>query len=110
LVPNLLVTKDKWEDEELRLKEMVGVIEAMKGLGTEVPMGGSHGIRHQLVPLGVGHRETSCIMLTTVLKYNYLRGDERVREDQKKIWMFFGGGEVSGGVVEEGFGEGEGGC
>ena len=30
----------------------------------------SHGIGHQLGPLGVGHGETSCILLPSVCKYN----------------------------------------
>ncbi|KAF4612823.1 hypothetical protein G7Y89_g15550 [Cudoniella acicularis] len=32
LVPNLLLTRGNWESEEPRLKEMLGVVEAMKGL------------------------------------------------------------------------------
>jgi len=43
LVPNLLLTRQHWEDEEPRLKEMMGVIESMKGMKFGVPMGGSHG-------------------------------------------------------------------
>ena len=35
-----------------------------------VPMGASHGIGHQLGPLGVGHGETSCILLPAVCRYN----------------------------------------
>jgi len=85
LVPNLLLTKQNWEDKEPRLKEMMGVIESMKGLSTGIPMGGSHGIGHQLGPLGVGHGETSCIMLPAILKYNYKHGDEKVRNPQQKV-------------------------
>ncbi|KAK3991431.1 Dehydroquinate synthase-like protein [Cladorrhinum sp. PSN332] len=62
LLPNLLITKHHPGDLEARRKEM-GVIEAMRGLTTGVPMGASHGIGHQLGPLGVGHGETSCVML-----------------------------------------------
>jgi alcohol dehydrogenase class IV len=85
LVPNLLLTKKDWEAEEPRLKEMMGVIEAMKGFGAGVPMGGSHGIGHQLGPLGVGHGETSCIVLPAILKYNYLHGDDKVKKLQQKV-------------------------
>jgi len=85
LVPNLLLTKKNWDAEEPRLKEMMGVIEAMKGLEYGVPMGGSHGIGHQLGPLGVGHGETSCIMLPAILKYNYLHGDEKIKKLQQKV-------------------------
>ena len=85
LVPNLFKTRRQWEDEKARLEEMMGVIEAMKALGTGVPMGGSHGIGHQLGPLGVGHGETSCIMLPAVLKYTYEHGDEKIRARQQKV-------------------------
>ncbi|TEY67429.1 hypothetical protein BOTCAL_0126g00200 [Botryotinia calthae] len=87
LVPNLLVTKTDPTNEDARLKEMWGVVEAMKGVGRAIPMGGSHGIGHQLGPLGVGHGETSCIMLPHVLKYNakYGSNDEKVIEGQRKV-------------------------
>lgn len=32
--------------------------------------GASHAIEHMLGPMGVGHGETSCILLPTVCKYN----------------------------------------
>jgi alcohol dehydrogenase class IV len=50
-----------------------------------VPMGASHGIGHQLGPLGVGHGETSCVMLPYVLKWNYLHGNQDVKNAQKKV-------------------------
>lgn len=70
LVPSLLLTKRNWDDESARLDSMLGVIESMKGVGSGLPIGGSHGIGNQLGPLGVGHGEMSCIMLRAVLKYN----------------------------------------
>jgi alcohol dehydrogenase class IV len=85
LVPNLLKTKMDWENEDARLAEMMGVIEAMKAVATGVPMGASHGIGHQLGPLGVGHGETSCVMLPAVLKWTYQHGDEKVRSRQQKV-------------------------
>jgi alcohol dehydrogenase class IV len=48
-------------------------------------MGGSHGIGHQLGPLGVGHGETTCVMLPWVLKYNYIHGNPAVRSRQEKV-------------------------
>lgn len=48
-------------------------------------MGASHGIGHQLGPLGVGHGETSCVLLPHVLKYNYLHGGQRVKDSQRKV-------------------------
>jgi alcohol dehydrogenase class IV len=85
LVPNLLITKRDWNNEDARLKEMLGVVESMKALSHGIPMGGSHGIGHQLGPLGVGHGETSCIMLPAILKYNFKYGDEKVRKPQQKV-------------------------
>lgn len=89
LVPSLLATKQAWGDTEPRLRSMMGVVDAMRGLREGVSMGGSHGIGHQLGPLGVGHGETSCIMLPAVLKFNYLHGDERVRALQGKVLDIF---------------------
>lgn len=37
---------------------------------SDIPLGGSHAICHQLGPLGVGHGETSRILLPAVCKYN----------------------------------------
>ncbi|TAQ90186.1 hypothetical protein B7494_g1483 [Chlorociboria aeruginascens] len=94
LVPNLLITKKHWKETEPRLREMEGVVMAMKGLRIGLPMGGSHGIGHQLGPLGVGHGETSCVLLPSVLKYNYLHGDEKVKALQKKVLEVFLGEEI----------------
>lgn len=101
LVPNLLITKKEWSAEEPRLKEMMGVVEAMKALGHGIPMGGSHGIGHQLGPLGVGHGETSCILLPAVLKYNYLHGDEKVRKLQEKVLNIFWDEEAIRKVLDQ---------
>ena len=37
-------------------------------------LGASHGIGHMLGPLGVGHGETSCILLPAVCKFNAEQG------------------------------------
>ena len=101
LVPSLLETKRDWESEVPRLAEMMGVIEAMKSMSTGVPMGGSHAIGHQLGPLGVGHGETSCIMLPAVLKYSYEHGDEKVRSRQKWVLDVLWGEEMVAKVLTE---------
>ncbi|KAG4425215.1 hypothetical protein IFR04_001582 [Cadophora malorum] len=85
LVPSLLLTKRKWEDEKARFDSMLGVIESMKGVSTGLSMGGSHGIGYQLGPLGVEHGETSCIMLPAVLKYNARHGDDEIRAWEQKV-------------------------
>jgi alcohol dehydrogenase class IV len=40
----------------------------------------SHAIGHQLGPLGVGHGETSCIMLPAVCKWNAAQGANNARQ------------------------------
>lgn len=57
LIPNLLATKKDWEALEPRMICMLGVVEALWSVIKHVPMGASHGIGHQLGPLGVGHGE-----------------------------------------------------
>ncbi|KAK4222789.1 iron-containing alcohol dehydrogenase [Podospora fimiseda] len=87
LLRSLLTTKHNPGDLEARKREM-GVIEAMRGLTRGVPMGASHGIGHQLGPLGVGHGETSCVMLPSVLRWNLKNqgeGEKWVRERLLKV-------------------------
>ncbi|KAH8821038.1 iron-containing alcohol dehydrogenase-like protein [Xylogone sp. PMI_703] len=94
LVPSLLKNNEDWNAEEPRLKEMLGVVDAMQGLSSGVPMGASHGIGHQLGPLGVGHGETSCVMLPSVLKYTARNGDEKVKKAQQKVLDCFWGDDI----------------
>ncbi|QSZ32559.1 hypothetical protein DSL72_002137 [Monilinia vaccinii-corymbosi] len=103
LVSNLLITKKDPTNEDARLKEMWGVLEAMKGLIRGIPMGGSHGIGSQLGPLGVGHGETSCIMLPPVLKYNAKHGnqDEKVIAGQRKVLKVLWGEAAIKEVLEK---------
>jgi alcohol dehydrogenase class IV len=85
LLPNLLLTKDNPEDLSARRKCMQGVVKAVKGLKAGVPMGASHGIGHQLGPLGVSHGETSCVLLPSVLRYNRRHGGTSVYERQRRV-------------------------
>ncbi|KAK6070275.1 alcohol dehydrogenase [Seiridium cupressi] len=57
----------------------------MKGLKSGVPMGASHGIGHQLGPLGVGHGETTCVLLPSTLRWNQKYGEKWVHERQAKV-------------------------
>jgi alcohol dehydrogenase class IV len=84
--------KDGWEDMDARLQEMLAVIPLADAV--KLGFGASHGIGHQLGPLGVGHGETSCVMLPAVLKYNYEHGDERVRALQSRVVDVFWGEET----------------
>ncbi len=80
LIPALLRCKHNPEDLDARLKCQMGVIEAMSAVGSGVPLGASHAIGHQLGPLGVGHGETSCIMLPAVCKWNAEKKANNVRQ------------------------------
>ncbi|OJJ70712.1 hypothetical protein ASPBRDRAFT_129288 [Aspergillus brasiliensis CBS 101740] len=77
LVPGLvrckLLNKDDDEDDggkAARLDCALGSVDAMAACSAGLPLGASHGIGHQLGPLGVPHGETSCILLPAVCKYN----------------------------------------
>ncbi|KAK2763872.1 hypothetical protein FQN54_009490 [Arachnomyces sp. PD_36] len=73
LVPGLLNTKRDRTNLDARHSCQMGAIDAMTSIGS-VELGASHGIGHQLGPLGVGHGETSCILLPSVCKYNAEKG------------------------------------
>ena len=101
LLPNLIITKQRPEDVEARKGEMLGVIEAMRGLKDGgVTMGASHGIGHQLGPLGVGHGETSCVMLPSVLRWNLDHGDDWVKKRQQKVLDAFWANEPVAKALE----------
>lgn len=70
ILTGLLKTKHNPQDEEGRHLCQLGVIDAMVHLQKDIRLGASHGIGHMLGPLGVGHGETSCILLPAVCKYN----------------------------------------
>lgn len=87
LVPGLLKCKKDPNDLEARFSCQMGVIEAMKGSNLNgVKMGASHGIGHQLGPLGVGHGETSCILLPAVCKYNQSVNAKRQQAVRDILW------------------------
>lgn len=80
MVRSLLAYARNSQDLEARLESLVATNEAMTGLTLGVMCGASHGIGHNLGPLGVGHGETSCILLPAVMKYN-----SRVNADRQEI-------------------------
>lgn len=77
LLISLLSLKENWEDEKARLQAFLAVKECPRAEFNGI--GASHGIGHQLGLLGVGHGETSCIILPWVLRYNWHHGNETVR-------------------------------
>ncbi|KAI1441965.1 Dehydroquinate synthase-like protein [Annulohypoxylon stygium] len=87
LLVGLLKTKQNWNDLEARLQSQLSVRTAI--LALQNGMGASHGIGHQLGPMGVGHGETSCIILPAVMKYNWIHGDEKVRNSLRQAASAF---------------------
>ncbi|KAJ5748217.1 uncharacterized protein N7511_009913 [Penicillium nucicola] len=87
LVPGLLRCKKDHADREAYLQCQLGSVEAMAACTSgSIELGASHGIGHQLGPLGVGHGETSCILLPAVCKYNAKYNANR--NQQNKIRQF----------------------
>jgi alcohol dehydrogenase class IV len=82
LIPSLLRTRRDPGDLDARFQSQMGVIQAMSAVGSGVPMGASHAIGHQLGPLGVGHGETSCVMLPAVCKWNWEKDGNRERQTE----------------------------
>ncbi|PHH64740.1 hypothetical protein CDD81_4002 [Ophiocordyceps australis] len=80
LVPSLLQTKANPQNLRFRHTSQLGVIDSMEAVSSGIPLGASHAIGHQLGPLGVGHGETSCIMLPAVCKYNASKGANNERQ------------------------------
>lgn len=103
LVPGLLRCKKNKQDLDARLSCQMGVIEAMKAVFMHgVPMGASHGIGHQLGPLGVGHGETSCILLPAVCKYNAEVNGRQQEAVRRVLWSE---GEVKAVLQDRGLRE-----
>lgn len=97
LVPGLLKCQKDTKNEEARLACQLGVIDAIGAIFFDkVPLGGSHGIGHQLGPLGVGHGETSCVILPYVCKFN----EHANAEQQAKVRNVFWGDDVVRKVLE----------
>jgi alcohol dehydrogenase class IV len=84
LVKGLLTTKANPDDLEARLRCQLGSNLSMTLLYLHVLKGASHGIGHQLGPLGVTHGDTSCILLPAVCKYNAAVNIEK-QEQLKRI-------------------------
>ncbi len=71
LTTSLRRNREEPDDLDARLESQMGVWLATTGLG-RIPWGASHGIGHQLGAVaGVPHGHCSCVMLPSVLRYNY---------------------------------------
>lgn len=78
-----LRTRDRHDDLAARLRCLLATAPLPRALALGV--GASHGIGHQLGPLGVGHGETSCVLLPSVLRFNWRRGDALARRRQARV-------------------------
>lgn len=102
LLQGLLTTKRDHADVEARKQSQLGAVAAMRGLKVGVAMGASHAIGHQLGPLGVGHGETSCVMLPSVLRWNAHGAQQEeswVKERQDLVRDAFWGDESVAGAM-----------
>ena len=81
LLPGLLACIEDPSNPEARSQCQQGLVHAVSAMCSGVPLGASHAIGHQLGPLGVGHGETSCVLLPAVCKFNAARG---VNVDQQR--------------------------
>lgn len=88
LLENLLFLKTRdYHDLNARLQCQLAAM--LSPRSAVIGVGASHGIGHQLGPLGVGHGETSCILLPNVLKFNWKHGDELTRQRQERVRNIF---------------------
>ena len=96
LLPALLKTKEEAKILEPRFQCQLGAVDAINAVLQGTPMGASHGIGHQLRPLGVGHGESSCIMLPAVCTWN-----KRINSTQQQKVLDILWGEPSVKIVLE---------
>ncbi|KAL4896487.1 hypothetical protein BDV59DRAFT_198860 [Aspergillus ambiguus] len=90
LVPGLLRCKADHSDRDAYLQCQLGSVDAMAACTTgavAVQLGASHGIGHQLGPLGVGHGETSCILLPAVCKFNARHNANTARQARVRDFL-----------------------
>ncbi|KAK7536700.1 putative Fe-containing alcohol dehydrogenase [Phyllosticta citricarpa] len=80
LDPELVTTTPQrfWLSSGARLQCQFGVVDAMAGCKVGAPLCASHGIGHQLGPLGVGHGGISCNLLPAVCAFNLSHAAEGV--------------------------------
>ena len=95
LVPALLLCRADPSDTHARQECQLSIPHAMTPLHNGVHPGASHGIGHQLGPLGVGHGETSCILLPSVCKWNAQQkaNGERQASLAERLWEIDGARE-----------------
>lgn len=73
---------------------LLGAKEAISTGLLRIPMGASHGIGHQLGPLGVGHGETSCVLMPAVMRYNRRVNEAKQAKVLEVLWSEGAVGDV----------------
>ncbi|KAJ7495306.1 putative Fe-containing alcohol dehydrogenase [Mycena latifolia] len=90
LVPALLRSKadEAKTDVEARHLGQMASVDAIASFRVYTPAGASHAIGHMLGPFGVGHGETSAILLPAVSKFNARHGADLSRQQIVKsiLW------------------------
>lgn len=86
LIPALLQCKRDPAATAPRVAAYLAAVESMRMMWLKVPVGASHGIGHQLGPLGVAHGETSCVLMPSVQRYNKRVNGGRQEEVLSLLW------------------------
>ncbi|KAI0856478.1 hypothetical protein F4860DRAFT_492825 [Xylaria cubensis] len=86
LIRSLLLYAKNHDDLDARLESQGACNDVTVGILYLMMAGASHGIGHNLGPLGVGHGQTSCILLPNVLKYNARVNSDVQKEIAEMLW------------------------
>ncbi|KAI0454314.1 hypothetical protein F5B21DRAFT_475698 [Xylaria acuta] len=86
LIRSLLRYAENPDDLGARLESQLACNDVTIGLVYLIFVGASHGIGHNLGPLGVGHGQTSCILLPSVLKYNARVNGDTQKKIAETVW------------------------
>ncbi|KAI0479834.1 Dehydroquinate synthase-like protein [Xylaria cf. heliscus] len=86
IIRSLLYYAENPDDLDGRLESQLACKDATMGLIYLIFCGASHGIGHNLGPLGVGHGQTSCILLPSVLKYNARVNGDTQKQIAEMLW------------------------
>lgn len=86
LVPGRLDSHRGRDSVEARLNCQLGASLVILPIAWGVPAGASHGLGHMMGPMGVGHGETSCVLLPAVCKYNAVVTGEKQARIREVLW------------------------
>lgn len=86
LLPALLASKRDPASLQPRMQSFLGAKDAIACGLQRIPMGASHGIGHQLGPLGVGHGETSCVLMPAVMRFNKPVNEAKQTKVLQTLW------------------------